>query len=156
MTALPKLPGCGRPAFARFELYTPPGHQDLVGAVWLCGDHDSAYELREATGLIPYRTSSVPAVASRSRCGEAFDFNTMRMVPAPDAPADDVEPTGPPPAYRVVVRHTDRDSFIDVVRDGAVLLTWTFAEACEVAQQMADQFGTFDGPLPAACRRGGP
>jgi hypothetical protein len=89
MNKLPTLPGCGRTAVARFELYAPRDrmlHGSLDGSIYLCTDHESAYDLREATGLIPHRVSI--GADGPKRCGDGFDFLAMRPLVAPDAPAE--------------------------------------------------------------------
>lgn len=129
---------CGRPAAERVEVYSPRGsaHGSLDASLYVCAEHHTDVRLViSAAGLTPF---SVPnTTPGPKRCGDGYDFVAGGPISAP-APAD--------PGYRVVVRDADDDSYIDLIRDGAVVLTWTFDEACRVAQQLADLFGTFTGP----------
>lgn len=76
---LPDLPGCGRRATTRFELYANASYSSLDGSVDLCDEHADAYVLREATGLMPYRVT----MTAPRRCGDGFDFTAMCRVAAP-------------------------------------------------------------------------
>lgn len=83
-------------------------------------------------------------------CGVAFDGFAEAAALFDDHIARAGKSATPPgdraPEYRVVVRNEPEDSYVDIVRDSAVIVRWTFLDACEVAQQLADEFGTFTGP----------
>jgi hypothetical protein len=86
--SLPTLPGCGRTAAVRFELYSPREslHGSLDGAVYLCDEHADPSALRETTGLHAFQVSF--GADGPKRCGDGFDFLAMRPLVAPDVRAE--------------------------------------------------------------------
>lgn len=104
---LPPLPGCGRTATARIELYSPRDgmlHGSLDGSLYVCDRHNSLADLSIATGLTPHRVR-LGADGRPLRCGDGFDFLAMESftAAAPDttaAPAGGTAdtPNGGPPA----------------------------------------------------------
>jgi RNA polymerase sigma factor (sigma-70 family) len=86
--ALPALPGCGRAAGARFELYADVSYTSLDGSLYLCDQHGDAHALRKATGLTPYR---VTIKAGPKRCGDGYDFLAGQPLAAPPAAVLDEE-----------------------------------------------------------------
>lgn len=87
--SLPALPGCGQPATARLELYADITYRSLDGSIYLCDDHApvtvaAATAFHEATGLTPFRVPTGPG----KRCGDGFDFLSMRPLDAPVTEAE--------------------------------------------------------------------
>ncbi|MFF5759660.1 hypothetical protein ACFY7A_30030 [Streptomyces longwoodensis] len=72
----PVGPGCGGPATVRFEGYSPRdglAHGSLDLAVYACDDHLEQARTEWIGDLLPHRTAALDA-----RCGERFDFTTLR------------------------------------------------------------------------------
>lgn len=94
---LPRLPGCGRTATVRLELYSPRDgalHGSLDGSLYVCAEHEDLAALREATGLTAHRVR-LGADGRPLRCGAGFDFLAMEPFTAPDV-ATPAAPAGPP------------------------------------------------------------
>ena len=92
MTArtFPTLPGCGRAASARIEMYsaTPGGglHGSLDGAGYACAEHvDQLMAAVSAAGFTPY-VARGSALTAGARCGGGYDYTTRRAVAGPAAP----------------------------------------------------------------------
>ncbi|MEU5664735.1 hypothetical protein [Streptomyces longwoodensis] len=72
----PVGPGCGAPATVRYEGYSPRdglAHGSLDLAVYACDDHAGQARTEWIGDLLAYRTTT-----AGSRCGERFDFTTLR------------------------------------------------------------------------------
>ncbi|MDX2679274.1 hypothetical protein [Streptomyces soliscabiei] len=70
-------PGCGAPATVSFEGYSPRdglAHGSLDVIVHACDEHTSKARDEWLGTLMPYRTTP----GTTSRCGESFDFTTLR------------------------------------------------------------------------------
>ncbi|MDQ0933782.1 hypothetical protein [Streptomyces turgidiscabies] len=73
----PGGPGCGAPATVSFEGYSPRNglaHGSLDIIVHACDEHAVQARAEWLGTLTPYRTTP----GATSRCGESFDFTTLR------------------------------------------------------------------------------
>jgi hypothetical protein len=77
------LPGCGQPAAARIEAYSPAGgraHGSLDLSLYTCAEHtDQACEVLAAAGCTPYRVPGCDVGVKR--CGDGMDFTGERIRP---------------------------------------------------------------------------
>ncbi|MET8824770.1 hypothetical protein ABZX40_17870 [Streptomyces sp. NPDC004610] len=67
----PVGPGCGAPATARIEGYSPRNGLDL--AVYACADHTEQARSEWLGGLLPHTWP----IAVAARCGHSFDYTTL-------------------------------------------------------------------------------
>jgi hypothetical protein len=75
-THTPVGPGCGAPATARIEGYSPRDgrtHGSLDLAVYACDDHTTQARDTWLGTLLPYTTRYV----ADARCGQSFDFTSL-------------------------------------------------------------------------------
>lgn len=88
---LPELPGCGRAASVRLEVYSPREgrlHGSLDASVYACDRHGIEFvSAIQAAGLTAYRVAGT--VAGPKRCGDGTDFTDVAGVRALHAPAVD-------------------------------------------------------------------
>lgn len=75
-THTPVGPGCGAPATARIEGYSPRNgrlHGSLDLAVYACAEHVAQARDTWLGNLLPHTTRYV----TDARCGQSFDFTTL-------------------------------------------------------------------------------
>lgn len=93
MGNLPTLPGCGRPATVRIEIYSARNgmlHGSLDGAAYGCDEHlAEVVDAIRAAGFTPF---TVPGAvrAPGARCGSGVDYTDptgMRTIAAPEPAA---------------------------------------------------------------------
>ncbi|MEO3929970.1 hypothetical protein ABGB07_39885 [Micromonosporaceae bacterium B7E4] len=79
----PELGGCGRPARARIEFYSPGRtlHGFLDGSAHACPVH---VEQMEAAGREAGFTTYTSVLTVETRCGAGWDYRTWRRIDAPE------------------------------------------------------------------------
>lgn len=117
-SALPDLPGCGQPATARIEAFSPAANGEAGGSldasVYVCAGHAAeAVTALQAANFNAYRVAGGDGV---KRCGDGMDFTGDRPVPLAAPAVPQPGPCAGEPAELVSAAAAGQPALIRIAR----------------------------------------